>query len=91
MPISDAGVLSRLQCFSGAHSRVLQPGVPIFSVQIGAVDLRPHCPRHRRQPSPGAEPRSRWPDWISAWARTVRTMRTVVSRASLARRKAGLS
>ena len=31
MPHFDAGVLSRLQCFSGAHSRALQPGAPVFS------------------------------------------------------------
>ena len=27
----DAGGLSRLQCFNRAHSRVLQPGAPVFS------------------------------------------------------------
>ena len=50
---------------------------------------RCHCRYrpHRGLPSARTEPRSRWPDWISAWARTVRTVRTVAPRRFLARRR----
>jgi hypothetical protein len=50
---------------------------------------RCHCRYrpHRGPPSARTEPRSRWPDWISAWARTVRTVRTVAPRRFLARRR----
>ncbi len=52
------------------------------TVWTGAV--RRYRP-HRWRPSAGRAPRSHWPDWISAWARTMRTVRTVAPRHFLAR------
>ena len=97
------GGAGRLESLGRAHSRVLQPGAPVFSgadwgggfasapsaavPRIGFQGVgadgrsRCHCRYrpHRGLPSARTEPRSHWPDWISAWARTMRTVRTVAA------------
>jgi hypothetical protein len=53
-----------------------------------------HCRRryrpHRWLPSAEALPRSRWRNWILAWTRTMRTVRTVARQRFLARNGSGL-
>ena len=55
---------------------------------VATGSLRRYRP-HRWQPSAGRAPRSHWPDWISAWARTMRTVRTVAPRPVPARNGSG--
>ena len=109
----DAGGARRLEGLDRAHSRALQPGVPVFSGADwgGGFASAPSAPvraivfqrvgadgrsvaiaatvRIRGQPSAATAPRSRWPGWISAWARTMRTVRTVAPRHFLARQEMG--
>ena len=77
----------------GRHLRPHRPqrSRHCFSRSWRGRSERCHCRYrpHRGLPSARAEPRSRWPDWISAGARTVRTVRTVAPPAFLARPSVG--